>query len=78
MDLFVEALIEETPELIKNSVKVNFIGDISKLNKVIIKKIIETKGLTSNYQPKLNLNIAISYGGKWDIVNAAKKFMKKS
>ena len=41
MDLFVEALIEETPELIKNSVKVNFIGDISKLNKIIIKKIIE-------------------------------------
>lgn len=73
MDLFVEALREETPELIKNSVKVNFIGDVSKLNKIIIKKIIETKGLTSNYQPKLNLNIAISYGGKWDIVNAVKK-----
>ena len=33
MDLFVEALREETPELIKNSVKVNFIGDVSKLNK---------------------------------------------
>ena len=73
MELFVEAMKEETPELIKNSVRANFIGDISRLKKSIIVKIAETKGLTSTYKPKMNLNIAISYGGRWDVIQAVKK-----
>ena len=73
MELFVDAMKEETPELIKNSVRANFIGDISRLKKSIIVKIAETKGLTGAYKPKMNLNIAISYGGRWDVVQAAKK-----
>lgn len=73
MELFVEAMKEETPELIKNSVRANFIGDISRLKKSIILKIAETKGLTSTYKPKMDLNIAISYGGRWDVLQAVKK-----
>ena len=73
MELFVEAMKEETPELIKNSVRANFIGDISRLKKSIIVKIAETKGLTSTYKPKMDLNIAISYGGRWDVIQAVKK-----
>lgn len=73
MELFVEAMKEETPELIKNSVRANFIGDISRLKKSIILKIAETKGLTSTYKPKMDLNIAISYGGRWDLLQAVKK-----
>lgn len=73
MELFVEAMKEETPELIKNSVRANFIGDISRLKKSIIAKIAETKGLTSTYKPKMDLNIAISYGGRWDVIQAVKK-----
>ena len=73
MELFVEAMKEETPELIKNSVRANFIGDISRLKKSIIVKIAETKGLTSTYKPKMDLNIAISYGGRWDVLQAVKK-----
>ena len=73
MELFVEAMKEETPELIKNSVRANFIGDISRLKKSIIAKIAETKGLTSTYKPKMDLNIAISYGGRWDVLQAVKK-----
>ena len=41
MELFVDAMKEETPELIKNSVRANFIGDISRLKKSIIDKIAE-------------------------------------
>ena len=47
MELFVDAMKEETPELIKNSVRANFIGDIARLKKSIIVKIAETKGLTT-------------------------------
>ena len=76
MELFVKAMQEETPKLIENFVRVNFIGDINRLEKAIINKIIKTKGLTNDYEPKMNLNIAISYGGRWDIVQAIKEISK--
>ena len=74
ISLFFDALDEQTPELIEEKVKLNFIGDISRFNKKLIKQIEKSKKLTNEYDPKLNLIIAASYGGKWDIINAVKKF----
>ena len=65
---------EQTPELREQKVKLNFIGDISRFNKKLIKQIEKSKKITNEYDPKLNLIIAASYGGKWDIINAVKKF----
>ena len=61
-------------ELREEKVKLNFIGDISRFNKKLLKQIEKSKKLTEEYKPKLNLIIAASYGGKWDIINAVKKF----
>jgi undecaprenyl diphosphate synthase len=74
ISLFFEALEEQTPELREEKVKLNFIGDISRFNKKLLKQIEKSKNLTEDYKPKLNLIIAASYGGKWDIINAVKKF----
>ena len=74
ISLFFEALEEQTPELTEQKVKLNFIGDISRFNKKLIKQIEKSKKITNEYDPKLNLIIAASYGGKWDIINAVKKF----
>jgi len=74
ISLFFDALEEQTPELREEKVKLNFIGDISRFNKKLIKQIETSKKLTEEYEPKLNLIIAASYGGKWDIINAIKKF----
>ena len=74
ISLFFEALEEQTPELREQKVKLNFIGDISRFNKKLIKQIEKSKKITNEYDPKLNLIIAASYGGKWDIINAVKKF----
>ena len=74
ISLFFDALDEQTPELREEKVKLNFIGDISRFNKKLIKQIEKSKKLTDKYEPKLNLIIAASYGGKWDIINAVKKF----
>lgn len=74
ISLFFEALEEQTPELREEKVKLNFIGDISRFNKKLLKQIEKSKKLTEEYKPKLNLIIAASYGGKWDIINAVKKF----
>ena len=74
ISLFFDALQEQTPELREEKVKLNFIGDISRFNKKLIKQIEDSKKLTDEYEPKLNLIIAASYGGRWDIINAVKKF----
>ena len=74
ISLFFDALDEQTPELREEKVKLNFIGDISRFNKKLVKQIEKSKKLTDEYEPKLNLIIAASYGGKWDIINAVKKF----
>ena len=76
LKLFLEAINEQTPDLVKNKVKLNFIGEISRFDKVLMNKIKNSRIKTSQYDPKMNLNIAISYGGRWDIEQALKKIIK--
>ncbi len=78
INLFFQALEEQTPELIEEKVKLNFIGDISRFSKKLINQIERSKKQTQDYRPDLNLIIAASYGGKWDIVNAVKEFLKEN
>ena len=78
ISLFFEALEEQTPKLIDENVKLNFIGDISRFNKKLIGQIERSEKDTKKYIPKLNLIIAASYGGRWDILNAANKFYSDS
>ena len=75
MKLFLEAINEQTPDLIKNKVKLNFIGEISRFDKVLINQIKKSQENTSKYDSKMNLNIAISYGGRWDLEQALKKII---
>lgn len=73
MDLFMRSLKKETPELLKQGVKQNFIGDLSRFSDKLKMKMKSV----SEMQPerlKLTLNIAVNYGGKWDVIEAAKKF----
>ena len=76
LKLFLEAINEQTPDLIKNKVKLNFIGEISRFDKVLINKIKSSQTKTSKYASKMSLNIAISYGGRWDIEQALKTIVK--
>lgn len=78
INLFFQALEEQTPELIEEKVKLNFIGDISRFSKKLINQIERSKKQTQDYRPDLNLIIAASYGGKWDIINAVKEFLKEN
>ena len=78
INLFFQALEEQTPELIEEKVKLNFIGDISRFGKKLINQIERSKKQTRDYRPNLNLIIAASYGGKWDIINAVTDFLKEN
>ncbi len=72
MALFLEAVQREAKALHKNNVKLEFIGARDQLQEGLLEKITEAEALTSK-NDGLNLIIAVAYGGRWDIVNAAKR-----
>ena len=59
------------------NIKVNILGDISKLNKNLQKSLNETIEKTKN-NTGLTFNIAFNYGGRDEIVRAVKKITHKA
>ncbi|OUU79234.1 MAG: di-trans,poly-cis-decaprenylcistransferase [Gammaproteobacteria bacterium TMED78] len=77
MELFLSTLKSEIDELHKQGVRLRFIGDMSSLNEQIKMSISNAEKLTVNNN-NMNLVLAISYGGRQDILSASKKIIKKS
>jgi undecaprenyl diphosphate synthase len=71
MELFRLVLNSEVKKLHKNNVRLRVIGDTSRFDRKLFDKITKAEALTAN-NSGLTLNIAANYGGKWDIVNAAR------
>ncbi|MGD8515075.1 MAG: polyprenyl diphosphate synthase [Granulosicoccaceae bacterium] len=72
LDLFVTSLKEETSELHNNNIRLRIIGDRSVLSDKLQARIAETEVLTAGNNG-LRLNVAVNYGGQWDITRAARK-----
>ena len=79
MRLLNKALQEEVPNLKKNSVQLNFIGDLSRFDKELIDQMKKSEKETEcpDATKKLDLVVAASYGGRWDILQAAIKLNLK-
>ncbi len=71
MNLLVEAIEDEIPELIENDIKLETIGDISILPEKSYSALQEGKKLTSNGK-SLTLILALNYGSKLEIISAIK------
>ncbi|XBC40955.1 MAG: polyprenyl diphosphate synthase [Buchnera aphidicola (Nurudea yanoniella)] len=76
MELFFFGLCSGIDNLHKHNVRLKIIGDITKFNSVLRRQINIVEALTMNNKG-LILNIAVNYGGKWDIVEAIKKIIYK-
>lgn len=76
MGLFVQAISEETDELLKNNVRLRAIGDISSLPKNVQEKFLWSIDKL-NSCTGLTLVIAISYSSKWEIIEAVKKIAEQ-
>lgn len=72
MGLFIESLKSELAELNQHGIQMRFTGDRSRLSSVLQEQMSEAETLTQNNE-QLILNIVVNYGGKWDLVTAAKK-----
>lgn len=72
MGLFVQAISEETDELLKSNVRLRAIGDISSLPQNVQEKFLWSIEKLSSCTG-LTLVIAISYSSRWEIIEAVKK-----
>jgi len=71
MQLFVEGLQREVRQLVDNGVRLRFIGDRAALSARLRESMRSAEELTAG-NDRLELFIAASYGGRWDIVQAAR------
>ena len=76
MELFVSTLQSEVDALHEQNVRIRFIGECSAFSAKLQQKINHAKELTAN-NTGLQLNIAVNYGGRWDIAEACKTIIKK-
>ena len=76
MGLFVEALDREIDELHGNGVRLRFIGDRGNFPVRLQTRMqaAESRTVTNS---ALQLQIAVGYGGRWDIANAAREVAQR-
>ena len=77
MDLFMRALDKEAKELDENGVRLSFIGDIDGFSQNLRESIRRASRQTEHNQ-RMTLNVAVNYGGRWDIVQAARSLARKA
>ncbi|HEX7965938.1 MAG TPA: polyprenyl diphosphate synthase [Gammaproteobacteria bacterium] len=76
MELFLGALGKDARELHQNRIRLRFIGDRSAFSTRLQAGMAETEALTAA-NPRMVLNIAVGYGGRWDILDAARRLARE-
>ena len=77
MELFVESIDREVDELHANGIRVRFIGDLSRLRLGLDGRIRAAEARTAG-NTRMTLYIAVSYGGRWDIVEASRRLAARA
>ena len=73
MRLFKKSIDEYVNDLHENNIRIEFIGDYRGFSKILLKRISDATELTKS-NTGMKLNLAINYGGRWDLINAFKEF----
>lgn len=76
MHLIVIAIERETPDLIKNNVRLTMIGDFSRMPAEAYERLCQC-GRDTAHCTGLNLCLALSYSARWEIVEACRKISAK-
>lgn len=76
MELLVRTIRRETPDLNRNNVRIDMIGDGHSLPKACVDELEESKRITAG-NTGLNLILALSYSGRWEITNAVQQIAQK-
>ncbi|HQZ49724.1 MAG TPA: isoprenyl transferase [Chitinophagaceae bacterium] len=76
MELLVSTIRKEVETLNKNKIRLHVIGDMSMLPDFAKKELNEALEITK-VNTGLNLVMALSYSGRWELANAAKEIAKE-
>ncbi len=71
MRLIVTAIERETPDLIRNNVRLDVIGDLSRVPADVVERLDACRAATAG-STGLTLVLAISYSARWEITEAAR------
>ncbi|SFW38277.1 polyprenyl diphosphate synthase [Luteibacter sp. UNCMF366Tsu5.1] len=71
MELFLKAIDREVDELHGNGVRIRFVGDLEPFAPELRERMEAAMARTAN-NAALNMNVAVNYGGRWDIARAAR------
>lgn len=72
MTLFAQTIREQKPRMLKHDIAMRFIGDRSTLSSELQALMADVEASTAHYTA-MTLVIAVSYGGMWDMTQAARK-----
>ncbi len=75
MDLFLETAKDKVPDLNERGARLRFLGRRERLPKDVLTAIEEAEGLTRD-NSKLDVYIALNYGGRAEIVDAVRRMME--
>lgn len=76
MQLLSSTIYEQIPRMNEYRIRLRFIGDRSQLSDSLQALMADAEEKTAEFEA-MTLVIAISYGGQWDIANAAKQLAKQ-
>lgn len=76
MSRFLEALDNEVSELHENGIRLRFVGNLQQLSPALRERMQAATSLTAGNQ-RMQLVVAIAYGGRWDIANAARELARR-
>lgn len=76
MQLLAQSIHEQIPRMNQYQIRLRFIGDRHLLSPELQNLMAEAEASTQDFTT-MTLVIAISYGGKWDMVNAARKLAQQ-
>ncbi|MEE8237616.1 MAG: polyprenyl diphosphate synthase [Gammaproteobacteria bacterium] len=76
MTLFVDALSREVAELHENGIRLRFVGGIKSLDPALQDAIKAAETRTRDNQ-RMDLVLAVAYGGRWDIAHGAQQLAKQ-
>ena len=77
MELFRTTLDQELQRLHENDVRLHFIGDRRRFDRSLQRRLTHAEEVTSANRG-LQLAIATSYGGRWEIVEAARRLAEEA
>ena len=76
MTLLVSAISKETTTLMDNNIRLSTIGDTDSLPSKAKKEFLQAIEKTKN-NSRMTLVLALSYSGRWDIINAVNTIVKE-